>query len=63
MQELCTHLLSIDISCVALPYTYQDKTGWLTSVTYGNGFVINCTYDVFGRTTQVKYKMGNGFPL
>ena len=36
-------------------YTYQAKTGWLTSVTYGNGFVISYTYDVFGRTTKVKY--------
>ena len=36
-------------------YTYQDKTGWLLSVTYGNGFVISYTYDIFGRTTRVKY--------
>ncbi|MBQ8215089.1 MAG: RHS repeat protein, partial [Clostridia bacterium] len=40
--------------CLAT-YTYQDKTGWLLSVTYGNGFVISYTYDIFGRTTRVKY--------
>jgi len=34
-------------------YTYEAKTGYLKTMTYGNGFSIRYAYDILGRTTSV----------